>query len=63
MRRLVSAELRSLIPALSTVALCALPADEQKKIAAGKLEAFRIAGMVRAIQKSQAVTTIPTTVN
>jgi hypothetical protein len=39
------------------------PADEQKKIAAGKLEAFRIAGMVQAIQKSQAVTTIPTTVN
>jgi hypothetical protein len=33
------------------VALCALRADEQKKIAAGKLEAFRIAGMVRTIHK------------
>jgi integrase len=39
------------------------PAEEQKKIAAGKLEAFRIAGIVQAVQKSQAVTTIPTTVN
>jgi hypothetical protein len=39
------------------------PAEEQKKIAAGKLEAFRIAGMVQAIQKRQAVTTIPTKVN
>jgi hypothetical protein len=39
------------------------PAEEQKKIAAGKLEAFRNAGIVQAVQKSQRVTTIPTTVN
>jgi integrase len=39
------------------------PAEEQKKIATGKLEAFRIAGIVQAIEKSQSVTTIPTTVN
>jgi integrase len=39
------------------------PAEEQKKIATGKLEAFRIAGVVQAIEKSRALTTIPTTVN
>jgi hypothetical protein len=39
------------------------PAEAQKKIAAGKLEAFRIAGIVEAIEKSRAITTIPTTVN
>lgn len=39
------------------------PAEEQKKIAAGKLEAFRIAGIVQAIEKSRGVTTFPTTVN
>lgn len=39
------------------------PAEEQKKIAAGKLEAFRVAGMVQAIEKSRALTTIPTTAN
>jgi hypothetical protein len=39
------------------------PAEEQKKIAAGKLEAFRIAGIVQAIEKSRSLTTIPTTVN
>jgi hypothetical protein len=27
------------------------PAEEQKKIAAGKLEAFRIAGIIQAIEK------------
>ena len=39
------------------------PAEEQKKIAAGKLEAFRIAGIVQAIERNRGVTTIPTTVN
>jgi integrase len=39
------------------------PAEEQKKIAAGKLEAFRIAGIVQAIEKNRSVTTSPTTVN
>ena len=39
------------------------PAEEQKKIAAGKLEAFRIAGIVQAIEKSRSLTTDPTTVN
>jgi len=39
------------------------PAEEQKKIATGKLEAFRIAGVVGAIEKSRSLTTIPTTVN
>jgi integrase len=39
------------------------PAEEQKKIAAGKLEAFRIAGIVEAIEKSRGLTTNPTTVN
>jgi len=42
---------------------CVHPEEEQKKIAAGKLEAFRLAGIVQAVQKSQGVTTIPTTVN
>jgi integrase len=39
------------------------PAEEQKKIATGKLEAFRIAGIVQAIEKSRSLTTISTTVN
>ena len=39
------------------------PAEEQKKIATGKLEAFRIAGIVKAIEKSMSLTTNPTTVN
>jgi len=39
------------------------PAEEQKKIATGKLEAFRVAGVVEAIEKSRSLTTIPTTVN
>ena len=39
------------------------PAEEQKKIATGKLEAFRIAGIVQAIEKSKSLTTDPTTVN
>jgi hypothetical protein len=39
------------------------PAEEQKKIATGKLEAFRIAGIVQAIEKTRSLTTNPTTVN
>jgi integrase len=39
------------------------PAEEQKKIAAGKLEVFRIAGIVQAIERNRGLTTIPTTVN
>jgi integrase len=39
------------------------PAEEQKKIATGKLEAFRIAGIVQAIEKSRSLTTDATTVN
>jgi integrase len=39
------------------------PAEEQKKIATGKLEAFRIAGIVRAVEKNREVTTLHTTVN
>jgi len=39
------------------------PAEEQKKIAAGKLEAFRIAGIVQAIEKTKSLTTNLTTVN
>jgi integrase len=39
------------------------PAEEQKKIATGKLEAFRTAGILQAIEKSRRVTTISTTVN
>jgi integrase len=39
------------------------PAEEQKKIAAGKLEIFRIAGIVQAIERNRGLTTIPTTVN
>jgi integrase len=39
------------------------PAEEQKKIATGKLEVFRIAGLVQAIEKNRGITTLPTTVN
>ena len=39
------------------------PAEEQKKIATGKLETFRIAGIVQAIEKTRSLTTNPTTVN
>src|SRR5271156_579042 len=39
------------------------PAEEQKKIAAGALEAFRIAGIVQAVERNRGLTTIPTTVN
>jgi len=39
------------------------PAEEQKKLGTGKLEAFRIAEIVQAIEKSRGVTTFPTTVN
>jgi hypothetical protein len=42
---------------------CVHPAEEQKKLATGKLEAFRIAGIVQEIEKSRSLTTIPTTVN
>lgn len=38
------------------------PAEEQKKIATGKLEAFRIAGIVEAIEKSRSLTTVVTTI-
>jgi integrase len=42
------------------------PAEERKKIAAGKLEAFRIAGIAQTIEKNRAAaissTTAPTTV-
>jgi integrase len=37
------------------------PAEEQKKIAAGKHEAFRIAGIVQAIEKNRSATVSPTT--
>lgn len=37
------------------------PAEEQKKIAAGKHEAFRIAGIVQAIEKNKLATISPTT--
>lgn len=37
------------------------PAEEQKKIATGKLEAFRIAGIVQAIEKNRSATISPTT--
>jgi hypothetical protein len=39
------------------------PAEEQKKIAAGKLEAFRVAGIMQAIEKTRALTTFSTTGN
>jgi hypothetical protein len=39
------------------------PAEEQKKIAAGKLQVSRIAGIIQAIEKSRSLTTDPTTVN
>lgn len=43
------------------------PAEEQKKIAAGKLEAYRIAGIIQAIEKNRSAgispSTSPTTVN
>jgi integrase len=39
------------------------PAEEAKKLATGKLEAFRIAGIVQAIEKNRGVTTVVTTVN
>jgi hypothetical protein len=42
---------------------CVHPAEEQKKLATGKLEVFRIAGIVQAIEKSKSLTTNPTTVN
>jgi len=39
------------------------PAEEQKKIAVGKLESFRVAGIVEAIEKGRAASTISATVN
>ena len=39
------------------------PAEEQKKLATGKLELFRVAGIVQAVEKSRGVTTFPATVN
>jgi hypothetical protein len=37
------------------------PAEEQKKLAAGKLEEFRTAGILQAIEKSRTVPTeLPT---
>jgi integrase len=38
------------------------PAEEQKRFAAAKLETFRLAGMVEAMEKSQRVSTISATV-
>jgi integrase len=38
------------------------PAEEQKKFAAGKLETFRQAGILEALEKSQRVSTISATV-
>lgn len=38
------------------------PTEEQKRFAAGKLEKFRLAGMVEAMEKSRQATTISATV-
>ncbi len=38
------------------------PAEEQKRVAVGKLEGFRVAGIVEAIEKSRGLTTISATV-
>jgi integrase len=38
------------------------PAEEQKRFAAGKLETFRLAGIVEAMEKSRQVSTISATV-
>ncbi|MGC2089137.1 MAG: hypothetical protein WA638_06880, partial [Candidatus Acidiferrales bacterium] len=38
------------------------PAEEQKRLAAGKLETFRLNGIIEAIEKSQRVPTKVTTV-
>jgi len=38
------------------------PAEEQKRFAAGKLESFRLAGIVEAMEKSQQASTISATV-
>jgi hypothetical protein len=39
------------------------PAEEQNKLASGKLEDFRLKGIVQAIEKNQGVTTVFTTLN
>jgi site-specific recombinase XerD len=41
---------------------CVQPAEEQKRSASSKLETFRLAGTVEAMEKSKTVTTIFTTV-
>ncbi len=39
------------------------PAEESKRIASAKLESFRLAGIVEAVEKTRGVTTISATVN
>jgi len=39
------------------------PAEEQKRVAVGKLETYRLAQIVEAVEKSRGVSTISTTVN
>ena len=39
------------------------PADEQKRLAIGKLETFRLDGMPQAVEKSHGVPSIVPTVN
>jgi hypothetical protein len=38
------------------------PAEERKRFAAGKLETFRLAGMMEAMEESRQATTISATV-
>ena len=38
------------------------PAEEQKRVAAGKFESFRVAGILEAMEKSSQVATISATV-
>jgi hypothetical protein len=38
------------------------PAEEQKRLAAGKLEQFRLNGIIEAVKRSHRVTTKVTTV-
>ncbi len=39
------------------------PAEEQKRVAVGKLEGYRLAGVLEAIERNRGVTTISTTLN
>ena len=39
------------------------PAEESKRVASGKLESFRLAGIVEAVERNRGVTTISATVN